>query len=345
MSRDGMSPDRGPVPVSGPAAADDILDGIEPSASGTPGPELPDWLDFRRRLFPSCNFVWLRGPRPVLVDSGFGSVLGETLAMLPGEPPLLLNTHWHSDHVGGNAGLAVRHRMPIAASVEEGARVNDGDAEAFGADWFDQPVDGYRVDRLLEPGEIVDTGRVSLRVLAAPGHSPGQIALLEETSGVLIAGDAIMARDVGFINPFLDGPGALQAAIATVEGIEPLEPRLAVAGHDRIIEDVAGCVERSLERLRGWREDPAGMAMYCCRRVFGYALMIHGGFSRSALTPYLLARRWVNDFAPVAGMSPEEFAGRMVDDLTGSGAARWEGDRLVSGIRHTPVAAEASDRT
>jgi len=29
---------------------------------------LPDWLDFRPRLFPSCNFAWLRGPRPILVD-------------------------------------------------------------------------------------------------------------------------------------------------------------------------------------------------------------------------------------------------------------------------------------
>ncbi|HEX4216562.1 MAG TPA: MBL fold metallo-hydrolase [Candidatus Dormibacteraeota bacterium] len=229
---------------------------IEPSTSEAC--DLPDWLDFRRRLFPSCNFTWVRGPRPVLIDSGFGTDLEATEAMLPGEPSLLLNTHWHSDHVGGNAGLAARHGLPIAASIAEGTRVNARDPEAFGADWFDQPVDTYRVDRLLEEGEVVDTGATRLRVIAAAGHSPGQIALFEERSRVLIAGDAILARDIGFINPFLDGPGALEAAIATVERIGRLEPRLAVTGHDRVIEDVAGCVRRSLERLVGWREDPAG---------------------------------------------------------------------------------------
>src|SRR3979409_2259300 len=43
---------------------------------------LPDWLDFRRQRFPSCNFVWLRGSKPVLADTGFGSDLETTLAGL-----------------------------------------------------------------------------------------------------------------------------------------------------------------------------------------------------------------------------------------------------------------------
>ena len=154
---------------------------------------LPDWLDFRPRLFPSCNFAWLRGPQPVLVDSGFGTDLEATLALLPDEPALVFNTHWHSDHVGGNAGLANRFGMPIAASVTGGSRVNAGDPESFGSAWLDQPVDPFHVDRLVESGEMLDTGVVRLRVVPAAGHSLGQIALFEDRSRVLIAGDAILA--------------------------------------------------------------------------------------------------------------------------------------------------------
>ena len=73
---------------------------------------LPDWLVFGPRLFPSCNFVWLAGPRPVLLDSGFGSDLDATRGLLPGEPALVFSAHWHSDHVGGNAGLTKRFGMP-----------------------------------------------------------------------------------------------------------------------------------------------------------------------------------------------------------------------------------------
>jgi hypothetical protein len=48
--------------------------------------------------------------------------------------------------------------------------------------------------------------------------------------------------------------------------------------------------------------------------------LIHGGFARSEVLSYLLARRWVHDFA--AG---------------GPAAARWEHDRLISTVPHTPV--------
>ena len=125
--------------------------------------------------------------QPILVDRGFGADLEATLALLPDEPALVFNTHWHSDHVGGNAGLANRFGMPIAASVTEGSRINAGDPESFGSAWLDQPVDPFHVDRLVEPGEMLDTGVVRLRVVPAAGHSMGQIALFEDRSRVLIA--------------------------------------------------------------------------------------------------------------------------------------------------------------
>lgn len=310
--------------------------GFPPQSESVAG-EVPEWLDFRPRLFPSCNFAWLRGPRPVLVDTGFGTDLEGTLAMLPDSPAVVFNTHWHSDHVGGNRGLVERFGVPVAASAAEGSRVNAGDPEAFGSDWLDQPVGAYRVDRLLEEGELIETGLVSLRVVPASGHSLGQVALFEERSRVLIAGDALLASDVAWINPFQDGPAALADAIATVTRLGALEPRLAVSGHGGAIEAVAEAAASALDRLALWREEPARMAFHGSRRVLGFALMIHAGFERSQLMPYLLARRWVHDFAPLAGLPPEAFAERLVQDLLRSGSARWEGERLVSAVPHTPV--------
>lgn len=56
------------------------------------------------------------------------------------------------------------------------------------------------MERLLKPGQLVETGAVSLQVVPAAGHSLGQVALFEELPRVLVAGDAIMARDVAWIN-------------------------------------------------------------------------------------------------------------------------------------------------
>src|SRR5258708_31905294 len=101
--------------------------------------------------------------------------------------------------------------MPSAASAAEGARVNAGDPESFGSAWLDQSVDPFHVDRLVEPGEMLDTGVVRLRVVPAAGPSLGQIALFADLSRGLIAGDAILATGCAWINPLLGGAAALWA--------------------------------------------------------------------------------------------------------------------------------------
>jgi hydroxyacylglutathione hydrolase len=74
----------------------------------------PNWLRFAERPFPSANTVVIAGSKPVLVDTGYGSDLRRTESLLvergidPAGLSLMVNTHYHSDHVGGNAGLQRR---------------------------------------------------------------------------------------------------------------------------------------------------------------------------------------------------------------------------------------------
>jgi glyoxylase-like metal-dependent hydrolase (beta-lactamase superfamily II) len=54
----------------------------------------------------------------------------------------------------------------------------------------------YRVepapaDRLLHDGDILDLGNRSFQVIHTPGHSPGGIALLESSTGILLSGDIV----------------------------------------------------------------------------------------------------------------------------------------------------------
>ncbi len=95
----------------------------------------PDWLTFFKREYPSANMVLIRGRRPVLVDTGFGSGLPATEKLLreAGVPPedlcLIVNTHYHSDHVGGNSGLQHRYGIPIATYRWDANLVNRRDRE------------------------------------------------------------------------------------------------------------------------------------------------------------------------------------------------------------------------
>ena len=128
----------------------------------------------------------------------------------------MVNTHYHSDHVGGNAGLQGTYGVPVAAHRWEAEVVNRRDPEACSAEWLDQPVEPYWVDLSLSEGDEIDAGNVRLRVLHTPGYTLGYISLWEPKERVLILGDAAHADDVGWINPYREGTGAIERAAESV---------------------------------------------------------------------------------------------------------------------------------
>ncbi len=93
----------------------------------------PNWLHFFQRPFPSANMVLIKGKRPILFDTGFGSDLARTERLLheAGTPPQALswivNSHYHCDHVGGNSGLQQRYGIPIAAFHSEAEQIRNSD--------------------------------------------------------------------------------------------------------------------------------------------------------------------------------------------------------------------------
>jgi len=101
----------------------------------------------------------------------------------PDEISLMVMTHTHIDHVGGIAGFA-QAPMLIAASERALPRpLYWGTVQPL--DWPDRTY--------IEVAQDIDIGP-GLRVLQAPGHAPGQLALLLElpqTGAVLLTGDAI----------------------------------------------------------------------------------------------------------------------------------------------------------
>jgi glyoxylase-like metal-dependent hydrolase (beta-lactamase superfamily II) len=87
--------------------------------------QLPGWVTWEHRPFPDVNLLLLHGRRSALVDSGFVGHAQETAAWVrahAGRVALVVNTHWHSDHVGGN-GLLQAAGAGIAASTSDSRAV------------------------------------------------------------------------------------------------------------------------------------------------------------------------------------------------------------------------------
>jgi glyoxylase-like metal-dependent hydrolase (beta-lactamase superfamily II) len=194
-----------------------------------------------------------------LVDTGVkgsGRAIVEGARAAGGEIVRIVLTHGHNDHAGSLDelhGLLGQH-IPVLVGARE-ARLMDGDQAMEPGE---PPLGGGRILRtktrpttLLEPGDRVG----SLEVLAAPGHTPGQIALLDPRERTLIAGDAWATlggmQAVGKAKwPFPLPTFASwhrPTALATARHLRGLDPARLAVGHGPVVEQPGAAMERALE--------------------------------------------------------------------------------------------------
>jgi len=299
-------------------------------------------VSFFQRSFPNANSVLLRGSRPVLVDSGYGADAPALVDWLAGAGvpanrlSMVVNTHFHCDHVGGNHLLQNEYDVVVAAEAGEAALVNTRNPDACRAVWLRQPVEAYTVRRPLRDGDRVGTGEVAWTVVATPGHTAGHISLHSAEHGVLVLGDALHGADIGWLNPYREGRDALDRSAETLERLSMLHAHTGYSGHGPPITDLPTALERARTRLVSWRQNPERIAWHACKRIFAHHLIVSGGLTEPEITAVLLDAPWFVDHATHAFQTePAAFVPVLVDAAVRGDAARWQGDRLVATAVHT----------
>lgn len=305
--------------------------------------QLPSWLIWQQRPFPDANLLLLPGRRPALVDSGFVGHAEETAAWVRAHSAkldLVVNTHWHCDHVGGNA-LLQKGGAAIAASARDALAVARRDPGCCQMEYLDQPMPPYTVDETLDDGQLLRLGDTDWEVVRTPGHTPGHLALWQPDERLLAVGDALSDYDVGWVNLALDGPDATATALNSVQRLADLAPRVLLPAHGPIPADTDVALTNALRRTKRLVDDPDGAVWYGARRIFAYALMIRDGIAVDAVEPYLLARAWLNDAARLLRRSPEDLAAELIETMLRAGSIVLQDKNLRAAAEHTPVPPES----
>jgi len=300
---------------------------------------LPNWLVWQPRAFPNANFLAVKGTRPALVDSGFVAHAEHTRksaeSMAGDRIALVVNTHWHSDHVGGNRELQ-RFGAAIAASVPDAEAVRRRDPGCCAAAYLDQPVAPYSVDIALRDGDLLRLGDSDWQVVRTPGHTSGHLSLWQPEERILAVGDALSDYDVGWVWAALDGPQAAATALQSIERIAALKPRVLLPAHGPVPQDVSATLASAHRRVSRLVDDPSGAVWYGARRVFGFALMIYGGIPLAEIEDYLRARSWAQDAARELGTGADAFISELLSSMRASGAIAEVDGRVCATADHDP---------
>ncbi|KND56950.1 Beta-lactamase-like protein [Candidatus Burkholderia verschuerenii] len=165
---------------------------------------------FERGWLSSNNVLFADADRATLIDTGYFSHAPQTLALVRnalGARPLdvIVNTHLHSDHCGGNALLQQTYACDTLIPVSEAAAVRDWNEDALTFRATGQQCERFAFTGTLENGMTLALGGCVWNVLSAPGHDPHSLMLHCPETRVLISVDALWENGFGVIFPEL-GP-------------------------------------------------------------------------------------------------------------------------------------------
>jgi glyoxylase-like metal-dependent hydrolase (beta-lactamase superfamily II) len=175
--------------------------------------------------------------RALLFDSGLGiGNLGGVVRRLTSLPVVVLNSHTHFDHVGGNYEFSTIYAVdsPFTRKNAEGhpnsyMLKNAGPNEACpplprGFGFSTYTIKPFRITHTVRDGERIDLGGRQLEVLLTPGHTPDALCLLDRSEKELFTGDTFYPDEIWLWWPETD----LDAYQKSIERIAALAPSLQV---------------------------------------------------------------------------------------------------------------------
>jgi glyoxylase-like metal-dependent hydrolase (beta-lactamase superfamily II) len=239
--------------------------------------------------YPLSLYFLRSGDRWAVVDTGISATPAEFIEPFMREHgglealELVLLTHGHVDHIGGNGALKEmarhvrfalheadvgwaenldRHIAQLYAFGEPEAWTLDEATEQAIREGCGAPV---AIDQILADGDTIAFGAGrELEIVHVGGHSPGEVLMRDRQTRAVFPGDA------------LQGAGALNAGsgkrdfpmyrtvrqyLAALDRVEALEPEVLCTAHQRSFSgpDIAAAVEQSRAWTLGLTEDVRGI--------------------------------------------------------------------------------------
>jgi len=153
-------------------------------------------------------------------------------------PPLqiiVLNSHTHDDHVGGNWQFDTIYSMDTDFSRQNAkGSVEDAQAEIAPGEICGELPKGFEsksyrtkpwhITKYIHDGDTIDLGGRTIEILSTPGHTPDAITLFDRANGLLFTGDTYYPAPIWLFRPETD----MDAYAKSIARLAALAPKVKV---------------------------------------------------------------------------------------------------------------------
>ncbi len=157
----------------------------------------------------------------------------------------IILTHTHFDHASATKDLrdVSGAEVMLHEKEYEFARLQNFSSSFFGVNF-----PPFEADRLLNEGDEINLGKLKLKVIHTPGHTPGSICLYDEDEKIMFTGDTVFPNG-GFGR--VDFPGGNPSLmIESLKRLSEFNIEIMYPGHDEPVDNANEHVKISLKFAR-----------------------------------------------------------------------------------------------
>jgi glyoxylase-like metal-dependent hydrolase (beta-lactamase superfamily II) len=290
---------------------------------------------FERGWLSSNNVLFIGDDHTALVDSSYAAHAAQTLALvryaLGSERALdlIVNTHLHSDHCGGNALLQASFACDTLIPSREANAVRTWDEDTLTFRATAQSCERFGFTGTIDPGSTLTLGGLEWCVLGAPGHDPHSLMLYCATERLLISADALWENGFGVIFPELEGESGFAEQRAVLDLIATLDVRAVIPGHGAPFAEVSKALDVASSRLDYLSADPARNAKNALKVLIVFKLMELRSMPVDALLRMADDARVMRAAADMLSYDRSGLMRQYLAELSTSGVLRMEGETVT----------------
>ena len=130
--------------------------------------------------------------KAALIDVG-GKIKEIMAEMTEYDVQFILNTHGHFDHIFGEKEAQDLYNLPVYIHSADKPLVEHLKEQIVM--WGMPDVEPPQITKTFEDGEIIELGKLNIKVLHTPGHTPGGVGFYCENT--LFSGDSLFYHSIG----------------------------------------------------------------------------------------------------------------------------------------------------
>jgi glyoxylase-like metal-dependent hydrolase (beta-lactamase superfamily II) len=263
--------------------------------------EILERLYFIERGYLNANHFVYAGAQPVLVDTGYISDFPETERLINETGvdlktvALIINTHCHCDHIGGNQLIQRQSGCDIALHKIGRHFIEKRDDWSLWWRYYQQDAAFFQCTLELNDASVVAIGPHLFQVMYTPGHASDGIVLYHPEEKILISSDALWEFDMAVITERIEGSRALFCVEQSLDKIEALDVAVVYPGHGKPFTDMHAAIQKTRNRIQRFKDDKTLIGKDVLKKITVYTLLIQQRFHTDQFYDFLMRTHWFTE--------------------------------------------------